>query len=364
MIERPTFITDFSLAQTEELMKSLGEPAYRAKALLAWVYQKLAASFEEMTDLPKDLREKLAEKITLSSVEEAQVQEARDGTVKALLSLWEGRTIETALLPSVKGQFTICVSSQVGCATGCPFCATGQQGFERNLGASEICDQVLFFARRLGEKGTIGNIVFMGMGEPLANYIDVMSAVEHLNAPWGFGLGARNITISTAGHIPGIEKLAKEKLQVGLAVSLHAADNALRNKLVPLNRKYPLEKLIPACAAYIQEAGRRITFEYCLFAGMNDSLQQARELAHLLRGLNAHINLIAYNPTAGCDYQPPKGDAVMAFEDELKRLHMTVTLRKSFGKDIKAGCGQLKSREDKSPSSWKRESKKESPDAP
>lgn len=364
MTERPTFITDLSLAQTEELMTSMGEPAYRAKILLAWVYQKRAASFEEMTDLPKALREKLADKITLSSVDELQVQSAHDGTVKALLSLWEGRTIEAALMPSVKGQFTICVSSQVGCATGCPFCATGQQGYERNLGASEMCDQVLYFARRLGAEGTIGNVVFMGMGEPMANYIDVMSAVEHLNAAWGFGLGARNITISTAGHIPGIEKLAKEKLQVGLAVSLHAADNALRNKLVPLNRKYPLEKLIPACAAYIKESGRRITFEYCLFAGMNDSLQQARQLAHLLTGLNAHINLIAANPTGGCDFQPPKGDAIMAFQDELERLHMTVTLRKSFGKDIKAGCGQLKSRsENKSTSLWKREKKKETTEA-
>ena len=344
MTERPTFITDFSLTQTEELMASLNEPAYRAKALLRWVYQKHAASIYEMTDFPKALRDRLALKIHISSVEEVEVQEARDGTVKALLSLWEGRTIETALMPSATGQYTVCVSSQVGCATGCPFCATGQQGYERNLGASEICDQVLYFARRLGDKGTISNVVFMGMGEPFANYLDVMSAASHLNAPWGFGLGARNITISTAGHVPGIEKLSKEKLQVGLAVSLHAADNALRNKLVPLNRKYPLEKLIPACAAYIEATGRRMTFEYCLFEGVNDSIPQARELAHLLRGLNCHVNLIAANETGGCDWQPPKQNVVMAFENELKRLRITTTLRKSFGRDISAGCGQLKSR--------------------
>jgi 23S rRNA (adenine2503-C2)-methyltransferase len=344
MIERPTFITDFSLAQTEELMASFGEPAYRAKALLAWVYQKRATSFNDLTDFPRALRDQLIQKIKVSSVEEVEVQQARDGTVKALVSLWEGRTIETALLPSSTGQYTVCVSSQVGCATGCPFCATGQQGFERNLAVSEICDQVLYFARRLGDKGTVSNIVFMGMGEPFANYLDVMSAVEHFNAPWGFGLGARNITISTAGHVPGIEKLSKEKLQVGLAVSLHAANNALRNKLVPLNRKYPLEKLIPACAAYIEATGRRMTFEYCMFEGVNDSLAQARELAHLLRGMNCHVNLIAANETLGCDYQPPKPEVVMAFEDELKRLRITVTLRKSFGRDIKGGCGQLKSR--------------------
>jgi 23S rRNA (adenine2503-C2)-methyltransferase len=344
MAERPTFITDFSLAQAEELMASLGEPVWRAKSLLKWVYQKRAASFEQMSDLSKPLRDKLGEKLRLSSVIEASVQESKDGTVKALLMLWEGRTIEAALMPSSKGQFTVCVSSQVGCATGCPFCATGQQGFERNLAVSEICDQVLFFARRLKETNTISNIVLMGMGEPFANYLDVMSAVEHLNAPWGFGLGARSITISTAGHVAGIEKFSKEKLQVGLAISLHAPDNELRNRLVPLNRKYPLEKLIPACAAYIKATGRRVTFEYCLFAGVNDSLPQARELAHLLQGLNCHVNLIAGNPTRGCDYQPPSKEAALAFEDELKRLHVTVTLRKSYGGDINAACGQLKSR--------------------
>ena len=344
MPERPAFLTDLSLSQAEELMASLGEPAYRAKTLLRWVYQRRASSYDAMSDLPKALRDKLTEKLCLSSVVEASVQESKDGTVKALLLLWDGRTIETALMPSAKGQFTVCVSSQVGCATGCPFCATGQQGYERNLGASEICDQVLFFARRLGDEGSISNIVFMGMGEPFANYLDVMAAVEHLNAPWGFGLGARNITISTAGHIPGIEKLSKEKLQVGLAVSLHASDNAVRNKLVPLNRKYPLEKLIPACAAYIEATGRRVTFEYCLFAGVNDSIAHARELSHLLRGLNYHVNLIAANPTPVCSYQPSSKEAILAFEDELKRLKVPATLRKSYGKDISAACGQLKSR--------------------
>jgi 23S rRNA (adenine2503-C2)-methyltransferase len=343
MTERPVFITDFSLAQTEQLITSLGEPAYRARALLRWIYQKRAASFEDMSDLPKALREKLAEKLRFCSVEEVEVREARDGTVKALLSLWEGRTIETALMPSSTGQYTVCVSSQVGCATGCPFCATGQQGYERNLGASEICDQVLYFARRLGDKGTVSNVVFMGMGEPFANYLDVMSAVEHLNASWGFGLGARNITISTAGHVAGIEKFTAAKSQVGLAVSLHAADNALRNKLVPLNRKYPLEKLIPACDAYVKATGRRITFEYCLFAGVNDSIAQARELAHLLRGLNCHVNLIAANETQSCDWKPPVPEVVNAFKNELDRLHITTTLRKSLGRDISAGCGQLKS---------------------
>ncbi|MCL2706806.1 MAG: 23S rRNA (adenine(2503)-C(2))-methyltransferase RlmN [Dehalococcoidia bacterium] len=342
MPNRPTFLTDLSLKDAEGLMRSFNESAWRAKPLLAWVYQKRAGSFDDMTDLPKLLREKLSAAVTFSSVAELEVQESRDGTLKALLELWDGRSIEAAAIPSFKGQYTVCVSSQVGCAIGCPFCASGKYGYERNLGIAEICDQVLFFAERLGGDAAISNIVFMGIGEPLVNYLDVLLASERLNAPWGFGLGARNITISTAGYVPGIEKLSKEKLQLGLAVSLHAADNALRNRLVPLNRKYSLDKLIPACDAYVKASGRRVTFEYALFAGINDSLEQARQLAYLLRELNCHINLIAANPTIGCDWQSPTSEIIEAFKAELMRLNKAVTLRKSFGRDIKAACGQLK----------------------
>jgi 23S rRNA (adenine2503-C2)-methyltransferase len=325
-------------------MARLGQPAYRARQLLAWVYKKQAGSFEEMTNFPKALREKLAGEIHLSSVEQLQVEESRDGTVKALLSLCDERTIETALMPSSKtGNYTVCVSSQVGCANGCPFCATGQQGFERNLSPGEIVDQVLYFVRHLGEKGVIGNIVFMGMGEPLINYADVMLAVERLNADWGFGLGARAMTISTAGWVPGIEKLSKEKVQIGLAVSLHAANDELRSRLVPLNKKYPLARLIPACKEYVSSSGRRISFEYCLFAGINDSMEQARELAHLLRGMNCHINLIAANDTGSPRFKPPAREVVLAFASELKRLSATTTIRQSLGRDIKAACGQLRS---------------------
>jgi len=344
MTERPTFLSDLDAEHVKEILTSMGEPAWRAKTILAWTYQKRAKSFEDMTDLPKALREKLSHAITFSSVTEVKTQESRDGTRKALLEIWDGRSIETALIPSTKGHYTVCVSSQVGCAVGCPFCASGQQGFERNLGASEICDQVLYFNRRIEPEETIGNIVYMGMGEPMTNYAEVLSATKHLNASWGFGKGARSITISTAGYIPGIERLSKEKLQVGLAVSLHAGNNALRDQLVPINRKYPLDKLIPACAAYVQKTGRRVTFEYCLFAGINDSLEQARELGHLVRGLNCHINLITANHTGGCDWQPPAQEKVKEFEDELLRLHIVATRRKSMGRDIQAACGQLKGR--------------------
>jgi 23S rRNA (adenine2503-C2)-methyltransferase len=346
MTERPVFITDLDLAEIEALMTRLGEPRYRAGQLLDWVYQKRAASFTDMTNFPRTLREKLAGEVKLASVTPVRSVSGRDGTTKTLLELYDGRTIETALMSGSKsGGYTVCLSSQVGCAVCCPFCATGQQGYERNLAVSEIVDQALYFARYLGDKGAVANIVFMGMGEPLANYGDVLGAVTRLNAPWGLGLGARNITISTSGMVPGIHKLSKEKLQVGLAVSLHAANDELRDILVPLNRKYPLSSLMGACRDYITLSGRRVTFEYCLFHGVNDSLVQARELAHLIHGLNAHVNLIAANPTAGAKFKPPARDAVLAFESELGRLGVNATLRRSYGQDIEAGCGQLKSQE-------------------
>ena len=345
MPERPTFAADLDLAAAQSLMAGLGEPRYRAAQLLGWVYKRRASSFEAMTDFPKTLRDSLSLKLRLSSVEEVRRQEARDGAVKALLRLYDGKTIEAALMPSSKeGGYTACLSTQVGCAVCCPFCATGRQGFERNLSAAEMVDQALYHARFLGERGRISNIVFMGMGEPLANYENLLAAIVRLNALWGFGLGARSMTVSTAGLVPGIEKLRGEKIQVGLAISLHAASDELRNRLVPLNRKYPLAILIAACRRYVELSGRRISFEYCLFQGVNDSQVQARELAHLLKGMNAHVNLIAANPLeADAGYRPPPRYTVLAFESELKRLGVNATVRRSYGREIKAACGQLKS---------------------
>jgi 23S rRNA (adenine2503-C2)-methyltransferase len=246
---------------------------------------------------------------------------------------------------------TVCVSTQVGCPIGCPFCATGRQGFERNLSPGEIIDQVLFFARYLKDRATteeagrVTNIVFMGMGEPLANYDALWQAIERLNSPGYFGLGARNMTISTAGLVPQIARLAGEKLQVGLSISLHAAENGLRDRLVPLNRRYPLEMLIPACREYAGISGRRVTFEYALFAGINDSEKQARVLAHLLKGLLCHVNLIPANANPGSDFIAPAWPVVLAFQKELKRLGVNATVRQSKGQGIEAGCGQLRSRD-------------------
>ena len=344
-------LTDLTAAQLKEFVTSLGEPEYRTRQLQRWIYQGLASSFDEMTNLPKFFREKLTQKARLHNLTPTQEVTARDGTVKVLFSLLDGRTIETALMPYPTPQgglrYTLCVSTQVGCPIGCAFCATGQQGFERNLTSGEILDQVLLFARRLRDQRSdakIDNIVFMGMGEPMTNYDALWQAIEMLNAPDGFGLGARNMTISTSGLIPQIERLSKEKLQVGLAVSLHAATDELRGKLVPINRKYALKPLITACRDYFEKTGRRVSFEYILFEGINDSPKDARTLAHLIQGLNCHVNLIPANPTKQREYRPPSQETVQAFEQELKRLRITCTVRARKGVDIDAGCGQLRSR--------------------
>ena len=343
-------LTDLTTAQLEALLASLGAPAYRAKQVQHWVYSGLAASFDEMANLPKGLRQRLSDEIALRAVSSKYEAVSRDGTVKMLFSLRDGKTIEAALMryaPAAgRSRNTVCVSTQVGCPIGCPFCATGQQGFERNLTPGEIIDQVLYFARRLRDEdgSTIDNVVFMGMGEPFLNFDALWQAVEMLNSPQGFGLGARQMTISTAGIVPGIRRLSLEKLQVGLAVSLHAADDALRNSLVPINRNYPLEKLMAACCDYVEATGRRVSFEYALFEGVNDSIEHDRALGRLIKGMNCHVNLIAGNPTSDTGFKASGKGAVLAFQGELEQRHIPCTLRVRRGIDIDAGCGQLRSR--------------------
>ncbi len=354
------FLTNLNNGQIRELVTSLGEPDYRARQLQHWIYHNFAVSLDEMATLPRAFRQRLTKNVRLHSLTPLHEWAGRDGTVKTIFTLSDGRTIESALMSySTAGgrrRYTVCLSTQVGCAIGCPFCATGQQGFEHNLTPGEIIDQVLYFARRLRdetrtagespyqETNPISNLVFMGMGEPLANYDALWQAVEMLNSPDGFCLGARSMVISTAGLLPQIKRLSREKLQVGLAISLHASDNALRNRLVPVNKRYPLEELIPACRDYFKMTGRRVSFEYILFQGINDSMAQARSLAHLLAGLNCHVNLIPANPTADHTFRPPDKSTILAFQGELKRLHIPCTLRQRRGLDIDAGCGQLRSR--------------------
>jgi 23S rRNA (adenine2503-C2)-methyltransferase len=349
-----------SYDQVKQLAVSLGCKSYRADQLLAWVYKKSAADWGEMTDLPADFRQHLAEAVDLFTFTPLEERISTDGkTRKMLFSLADGKTIESTLMyyentDSGRERRTVCLSTQVGCAMGCLFCATGQQGFERHLQAGEIIEQVLFFNRlikqefaavnRSLERNAITNVVFMGMGEPLANYVNVRQAALILNSKHGLNLGTRQITLSTAGLVPQIRQLAEDGLNLELAISLHAANNQLRDRLMPINRKFPLEELIPACRAYLDLTGRRPTFEYALFQGVNDAPEDARELAALLKGLNCAVNLIVGNATASPDCRPSTLAQAVAFQKQLFAGGIFNTIRVSKGTDIEAGCGQLRSR--------------------
>jgi len=336
---------DLTLSQLQDLALSLGQPRYRADQLYQWLYVSLAAELGAMHNLPQPLREQLgqiAEVHTLAPLQEAV---SPDGlTRKVLFALPDGETIESVLMRYEKRN-TICLSTQVGCPVGCPFCATGQSGFTRNLTAGEIIEQALHFAQDLGEDGQkITNVVFMGMGEPFLNYEATWQAVETLTDSRGFNLGARRITISTVGILPAIQRLSREKLQIRLAISLHAPNDELRRTLVPVTPRYPLRKLIAACWSYVKHTGRRVTFEYALVDGLNDSAQQATELATLLEGLLCHVNLIPINPVPDSPWRGSSRERVRTFQQELSRLGVNSTIRLGRGIEIQAGCGQLRSR--------------------
>lgn len=349
-------ISDLSLEELRNLLVSWGEPAFRGNQIHRWLCQRLVSSFEEMTDLPKPLRDRLSAEARPSSLLAAKEKTSGDGlTTRTLFKLDDGRTIESVLMlyeKTAKGRerHTVCVSTQVGCEIGCAFCATGQQGFERNLSAGEIADQVMYYARKLRKAGlapdlpSVTNVVLMGMGEPLANYDASIKAIRLLNSRDAFGLGARHITISTVGLVPGIRKLAKEDLQVGLAISLHAADDETRSRLVPVNRKYPVAVLLAAAREYLDGTGRRPTFEYVLLDGINDSPAQAGRLARLLERLNCSVNLIPANATDSRGFRASSPQHIRAFQEVLERHNIAFTVRQSCGDDIDAGCGQLRSR--------------------
>jgi len=333
----------FSDLQTQLAMWK--QPKFRAQQIWKWVYQHLATDFQDMTSLPKSLRQVLAQCYSLEPLEAIDDLVSRDGlTRKVLFRLQDGETIESVWMVYDQRR-TVCVSSQVGCAIGCAFCATGQSGFVRHLSAGEIVAQPLYFARQQHERGRdqpLTNIVVMGMGEPMLNYDAVWQAVETWNDPLAMNLGARRITLSTAGHVPGIRRLSQEHIQVRLAVSLHAAEDDLRDQLVPLNRRYPLSDLLSACREYIDCTGRRVTFEYALMDGVNDTVAQAQRLAERLRGILCHVNLIPINPTPGGAYRPSPRERVRAFQQVLQEHRLPVTVRLRRGLDIRAGCGQLR----------------------
>jgi 23S rRNA (adenine2503-C2)-methyltransferase len=344
MLIGKVLLLDLTYNELEEFLASWDEPSYRADQIWGWLYRALAADFQEMTNLPKGLRERLAEAACLRTMKPLEKRVSADGlTRKELFALRDGQTIESVLM-HYERRHTACISTQVGCALGCAFCATGQGGLVRNLTAGEIVEQVLYFARSLkSEDEQITNVVLMGMGEPLANYEATWQAIETLTHDDGFNLGARRITISTVGLVPGIRRLAEERKQIGLAVSLHAPTDELRDELVPVNRRYPLAQLMAACRHYVERTRRRISFEYALIQGINDSPAQARQLAHLLDGLLCHVNLIPLNPIPESPYQPSSRDRVLSFQAELNRSKVSNTLRVERGADIRAGCGQLRS---------------------
>lgn len=336
--------------EMEKLVIDMGQPRYRADQILYPLYYKFPKNISELKQLPTTMRDKLIiDGYTIGSATETHRVVSDDGdTTKLLLNLTDGTPVETVLIqyePTKIGghpRSTICVSTQVGCAMGCIFCATGQMGFERNLKAEEIVAQVIHFANLLQQRGQhITNLVFMGMGEPLANYDETIRAVRLLTHPRGFGIGQRNITISTIGIISGIDKLAEEDLQIGLAISLHAPNDELRKKLVPTAGPHSVNELIAAGKRYFKRTGRRVTFEYALIENINDSQEIAKELALLLEGNGSHVNLIPINSTAG-NFQRPSKKSILEFERILLKSHVNCTVRVEKGSEIAAACGQLR----------------------
>ncbi len=338
-------VTAITIEDLKRALTDWGEAEYRARQILDWVYRKPVTQFSAMTNLPPALRERLENEFIFQSVEPIEeIRSRRENAVKTLFRLHDGQTIESVLMLYNKRR-TVCVSSQVGCAFACPLCATGASGFERNLAPAEIIDQVLYFSRQLkASDQLVSNVVFMGMGEPLVNFEAVWQAIESLTNPQLLNIGARHITVSTSGIAPGIRKLAKKKLQVGLAVSLHAPNDELRDELVPPNKMYPLEVLMNACRQYIRATNRRISFEYALIKGLNDSPQIAAELGNLLRGINCFVNIIPVNPSEHTGFIPPPKSKIEYFSEMLMRHHVANTVRMRRGSDIEAGCGQLRSR--------------------
>lgn len=336
---------DIKSLKQEQLVRWLGQydiAPYRAGQILRWIYHRGAHSFSEMTDLPKDLRRFLSGRLAISTIETKEVQTSRDGARKYLFRLKDGQYIESVLIPE-PGHWTLCISSQVGCGLGCRFCLTGRGGLVRNLEHSEIVNQVCAVRDDLKGPSSLTNIVFMGMGEPLANYDSVVQAIDTITGNNGLQFSSRRVTISTAGLAPRIDDLGRD-VKVNLAVSLNAADNKTRNKLMPVNRTYPIEMILSACHRFPLPSRRMITFEYILIAGVNDTPADAQRLAKLLRPLRAKINLIPFNPYEGAEFKRPDENAILAFQKVLLDRHYTATIRHSKGSDIGAACGQLRAR--------------------
>lgn len=336
---------DFKSLTRKELIKWFQQkniPGFRAKQIFNWIYKNYARSFDQMLNLPEKLKEDLEQVSFMTEIELENKLVAADRTRKYLWMLEDKNIIESVFIPYQKeGRYSVCISSQVGCAMECIFCATGAMGIKRNLTTGEIVDQVLKMQEDVGQETRISNIVFMGMGEPFNNTENVLRAINIFNDEQGLNIAQRKITVSTSGLIPGVLRLADEGLQVGLAISLNAPNNKLRNRIMPVNRKYPLEELLEAVKLYLQKTNRRVTFEYVLIRGVNDSLDLAYQTANLLRGLLCHVNLIPVNPVPELNIKRPTGRTVENFERILAEKGIQTTVRQERGTDISAACGQL-----------------------
>lgn len=336
-------IKSMTLEEVSGMLEELGEKPYRARQLYQWMHQKLARGFEEMKNLPLDLREKLGNRFSYTDLKLVRMQEsAFDGTRKYLFELSDGNLVESVWMKYRHGN-SVCVSSQVGCRMGCAFCASTIDGLERSLLPSEMLDQIYAITRDTGER--VSNVVVMGIGEPLDNYKNLLLFIRLLTDENGLHISQRNVTVSTCGLVPEMKRLADEKLQITLALSLHAAFDEKRKKLMPVAKRYSIEELMEACAYYFEKTGRRITFEYALVGGVNDAKEDAEALGGLCRKLNCHVNLIPVNPIKERGFVQSERDAILAFKNKLEKYGRNVTIRREMGRDIDGACGQLRRRQ-------------------
>lgn len=332
-------IKDYNLEELKEELKALGEKPYRAEQIFKWLYVDKVHQFDEMTNLSLELREKLKEQYTICNYEILKKQVATDGTVKYLFDVRDGNAIETVVMQYHHGK-TICVSSQIGCKMGCKFCASTGIPFVRSLSAGEIVEQLIMAEQDMQD--TISNVVFMGIGEPLDNYENVIKAIRIMNHQKGLNIGARHISVSTSGIVPRIYDLAKENIQCTLSISLHATTNEKRSKMMPVNHAYPIEELLQACKEYIRMTNRRISFEYALAKDNNDNLEDAKSLVQLLKGMLCHVNLIPINKIENGTFSKSTNENIIQFRDYLNAHGIVATIRRELGSDIDAACGQLR----------------------
>ena len=332
-------IKDYNIDELKDELQNMGEKPFRAEQIFKWLFQDKVKSFDEMTNLSLELREKLKQNYTICNFNILQKQESKDGTIKYLFDVLDGNAIETVLMSYHHG-YSICVSSQIGCKMGCKFCASTGINFIRNLTSGEIVEQILAVEQDTGVR--VSNVVFMGIGEPFDNYDNVVNAIHIINNPKGLNIGARHISVSTSGLVPKIYRLADENIQCTLSISLHATNNEKRSSMMPVNNSYPIQELIKACKDYIKKTNRRISFEYALAKDNNDNLEDAKELVNLLKGMLCHVNLIPINKIENGEYSKSSNENIMKFRDYLNDHGIVATIRRELGSDIDAACGQLR----------------------